>query len=156
MAEGEDHVSRINFYSSFAEYYEFSNFSNHAVVIDGKVWKTTEHYYQAMKFHDNPEYQEEIRLAKTPAIAKKLGGTRKVKLHANWDTEKEKVMMVALRAKFTQHKALGKLLLSTGTAYLSEHTKNDLYWGDGLDDSGKNRLGHLLMELRTELAKKST
>ena len=30
-------------------------------------------------------------------------------------------------------------------------TANDDYWGDGGDGSGKNRLGHLLMQVREEL-----
>jgi predicted NAD-dependent protein-ADP-ribosyltransferase YbiA (DUF1768 family) len=34
---------------------------------------------------------------------------------------------------------------------LVEHTARDSYWGDGGDGSGRNRLGHLLMQLRAEL-----
>lgn len=45
--------------------------------------------------------------------------------------------------------------ISTGDAELIEHTKNDSYWGDGGDGTGKNRLGQLLMELRAELRKSS-
>ena len=40
----------INFYNSNAPYYEFTNFYQNPVQIDGKKWPTTEHYYQAMKF----------------------------------------------------------------------------------------------------------
>ena len=60
-------------------------------------------------------------------------------------------MRQALRAKFTQHPDLQKLLLDTGDAVLVEHTTNDNYWADGGDGSGKNRLGLLLMELREQL-----
>ncbi|MFC2585604.1 MAG: NADAR domain-containing protein, partial [Corynebacterium matruchotii] len=42
-------------------------------------------------------------------------------------------------------------LLSTGDAYLIEHTKNDSYWADGGDGSGKNRLGEVLMAVRDSL-----
>lgn len=31
-----------------------------AVMIDGKPWKTTEHYFQAMKYPDNEEYKNNI------------------------------------------------------------------------------------------------
>ena len=62
-------------------------------------------------------------------------------------------MLVALRAKFTQHDRLRKQLLSTGTADLIEHTKNDKYWGDGGNGKGKNMLGKLLVILREELSK---
>jgi N-glycosidase YbiA len=33
-----------------------------------------------------------------------------------------------------------------------EHTRNDAYWGDGGDGTGKNRLGQLLMELRAKFS----
>ena len=60
-------------------------------------------------------------------------------------------MLDALRAKFTQHDRLRRLLVDTGHAELVEHTRNDHYWGDGGDGSGRNRLGVLLMRLRDEL-----
>ena len=61
-------------------------------------------------------------------------------------------MREALQAKFTQHPALRELLLRTAHRRLIEHTRNDRYWGDGGDGTGRNRLGALLMELRTTLA----
>jgi ribA/ribD-fused uncharacterized protein len=64
---------------------------------------------------------------------------------------KDDIMREALRAKFTQHEDLRKILLETGDARLVEHTTNDRYWGDGGDGSGLNMLGKLLMELREEL-----
>ena len=60
-------------------------------------------------------------------------------------------MRDAVRAKFTQHDDLRALLLSTGDAMLVEHTENDDYWGDGGDGSGRNMLGQILMQIRTEL-----
>jgi hypothetical protein len=143
----------ILFYSSKKEYYEFSNFYICNVTIDNKIWSTTEHYFQAMKFNNNPNYMEKIRLASSPAEAKKLGNTRKIKLRPDWENVKEEIMMTAIREKFTQSNKLKKILLSTGNAYIAEHTKNDYYWGDGLNGSGKNRLGHLLIKLREEIIK---
>jgi ribA/ribD-fused uncharacterized protein len=60
-------------------------------------------------------------------------------------------MLEAVRAKFTQHDDLKEILLGTGDAKLVEHTEWDSYWGDGGDGSGKNRLGHILMQVREEL-----
>lgn len=57
-----------------------------------------------------------------------------------------------MEAKFTQNKELRELLLSTGGAYLAEHSR-DKYWGDGLNDSGKNVLGKILMKVRESLGK---
>ena len=59
-------------------------------------------------------------------------------------------MHQAVEAKFEQNKALRELLVSTGGAYLSEHSR-DKYWGDGLNDSGKNVLGKILMKVRAGL-----
>jgi N-glycosidase YbiA len=55
------------------------------------------------------------------------------------------------RAKFSQHPQLQELLLGTGEAGLVEHTANDDYWADGGDGTGRNRLGVLLMQVRSEL-----
>ena len=60
-------------------------------------------------------------------------------------------MFDAVLAKFTQNPDIARKLLSTGDAYLIEHTKNDSYWADGGDGSGKNRLGEVLMAVRDSL-----
>ena len=80
-----------------------------------------------------------------------MGRDRKLPLRRDWESVKEKVMLDALRAKFTQNADLKAILLGTGDAVLVEHTARDAYWGDGGDGSGKNRLGRLLMRLRDEL-----
>ncbi len=64
-------------------------------------------------------------------------------------------MYEVLSAKFTQHEDIQRILLSTDTALLVEHTGNDSYWGDGGDGNGKNRLGSLLMQVREELRETS-
>jgi ribA/ribD-fused uncharacterized protein len=70
---------------------------------------------------------------------------------SNWQSIKIDVMITALRAKFTQHSYLADSLISTNGISLSEHTNNDKFWGDNLDDTGKNWLGILLMKIRDEL-----
>ena len=137
-------------------YGAFSNFSDHGVTINGKYYATTEHYFQAMKFSGNPDYQEAIRNADTPGLSKRMGGSRvKPGYDPNWEINKIEVMMTALRAKFTQHKKLKTLLLSTGDRQLVEHTTIDKEWADGGDGGdgtvGKNKLGKCLMRLRDEL-----
>jgi ribA/ribD-fused uncharacterized protein len=140
----------INFYSTTGEHGCFSNFSRHAVHLKGKRWPTTEHYFQAQKFAGT-EHEEEVRVCKTAREAANMGRSRKLPLRRDWESAKEKVMLEALRAKFTQHEDLKAILLGTGAAKLVEHTENDSYWGDGGDGSGKNRLGLLLMQVREEL-----
>jgi ribA/ribD-fused uncharacterized protein len=140
----------IHFYSTTGEYGCFSNFSRHPVFLKGKRWRTSEHYFQAQKFAGEPD-AEEVRQAKTPMIAARMGRDRKRPLRRDWEAVKERVMLDTLRAKFTQHDDLKAVLLGTGDAVLVEHTANDSYWGDGGDGSGKNRLGRLLMQVREEL-----
>jgi ribA/ribD-fused uncharacterized protein len=60
-------------------------------------------------------------------------------------------MHEAVLTKFTPDADLRDILLGTGDAEIVEHTKNDNYWGDGGDGSGKIRLGQILMRVRQEL-----
>lgn len=140
----------IKFYSANDTYGEFSNFALYPIKLKGKTWQTTEHYFQAQKFAGT-EHENKIRNAPNPMKAAELGRTRKVKIRKNWDNLKDNVMFDAIKAKFTQHEDLRKLLLETEDKILIEHTENDNYWGDGGDGSGKNKLGKLLMKLRIEL-----
>ena len=69
----------------------------------------------------------------------------------------------ALTAKFTQDRALGVRLKSTGKALLAECSRSDRVWGIGMsmDDPdavdiakwrGRNLLGFALMAVREELS----
>jgi ribA/ribD-fused uncharacterized protein len=142
----------IQFYSVSESYGEFSNFAAFPISLDGKVWPTSEHYFQAQKF-DDTEHAEAIRKIASPRIAARMGRDRKKPLRRDWEAVKDEIMRVAVRAKFTQHPTLAKLLFETGDAVLVEHTTNDSYWGDGGDGSGKNMLGRILMQVREEMKK---
>jgi ribA/ribD-fused uncharacterized protein len=140
----------INFYSTKDEYGCFSNFSAHPFRLKNKMWRTSEHYFQAQKFADT-EHEEELRLVASPMVVARMGRSRKRPLRKDWEEVKDQIMLEALRAKFTQNQDLKEILLNTGDAILVEHTKNDSYWGDGGDGSGKNMLGQLLMQVREEI-----
>lgn len=144
----------INFYSTKDAYGCFSNFSAHPIKLKGKVWKTTEHYFQAQKF-TGTEHEEELRLTASPMVVARMGRSRQRPLRKDWEAVKDDIMLEALRAKFTQHDELKEILLSTGDAVLVEHTKNDRYWADGGDGTGLNMLGKLLMQVREELKQQS-
>jgi hypothetical protein len=141
----------INFYRASGTYGCFSNFYRRPVKIGGKMWPTTEHFFQAMKFME-AEHQEAIREAKSPMDAAKMGRDRKRPLRADWEEIKDDIMYSAVVIKFCQHDDLREILLATGDAVLIEHTVNDSYWGDGGDGTGKNMLGQILMKARAELA----
>ena len=149
---------------SKGEYRGFSNMAEYGMEIDGIKYPSVEHYFQAMKaveFKDD-ESLKKIMKTKTGKAVKAVG--RKVANFTDivWDARKEDVMKKAVRAKFVQHPALRKLLLDTGDKIIGEANPRDLYWGIGTSATqekakipskwrGKNRLGHILMELRAEL-----
>lgn len=141
----------IRFYETDKAYGCFSNFSRHAVSIADVIWPTSEHYFQAQKFLTQSDI-DAVREAPTPFIAAKIGRERNRSFRPDWDSVRDHVMLTVLHAKFTQHDDLREILLSTQGARLVEHTKNDCYWGDGGDGTGKNKLGQLLETVRTELA----
>jgi len=118
--------------------------------MDGKMWKTNEHYFQSQKFAGT-EYEEKVRCQSTPWKAAKMGRRRSLPLRKDWAKVKESIMYKALKAKFTQHPNLKKILLGTGCQTIIEKTTSDYYWGCGTKGNGQNRLGVLLMKLRDEL-----
>ncbi len=142
---------KIKFSSSKREYGLFSNFSPHPILLDNKLWPTSEHYYQAQKFIDE-SLQELIRNATSPGIAAQLGRNKHLPLRNDWDKIKYDVMLRALHAKVSQHNDVRELLLSTGDKEIIEYAPwGDIYWGDGGDGSGQNNLGKAWMNIREEL-----
>lgn len=98
-----------------------------------------------------PQIQEEIRQIASPMDTAIEGRDRQNLLRPDWEEIKDEVMLQVLRMKFSQNPEIAKELLATGDAILIEHTRNDDYWADGGDGSGKNKLGLLLMQVREEL-----
>lgn len=141
----------VKFYDRFDDYYEFTNFYHHPVRIDGFMWPTTEHYFQAQKFVGTPYYNH-IRKLSFPRDAFKISRDPVVSrwVRGDWNSVKDDVMLKALRVKF-EDPTLKHKLLSTKSKKLVEHTANDSYWGDGGNGRGMNKLGELLMRVRDEL-----
>jgi N-glycosidase YbiA len=140
----------VYFYTTTDAYGCFSNFSRHGFELDGKYWLTAEHYFQSQKFVGT-EYAEHIALARTPKEAAERGRSRAVPLRTDWEAVKVDVMRIAIRRKFETHPDIRAVLLATGDEQLVENAPGDFYWGCGADGSGKNMLGHILMELRATL-----
>lgn len=151
----------IKFYTTKDKWGCFSNFSRHAVKVDGIEYMTSEHYYQAQKFATtDPAYAKKIAEAPAPKVAAELGrAKREPAMRADWDQVKDDIMRKVVRLKFKQHPSCRKTLFSTGEDELMEDTSTsgDAYWGytsynDGVG-VGKNMLGKILMEVRAELRK---
>jgi ribA/ribD-fused uncharacterized protein len=127
-----------------------SNFSQHPVEMKGRVWPTVEHYYQAQKFAGT-DYEELIRHAAGPLDAKTMAHEGSRPVRADWDAVKDEIMREAVLRKFQTHPDLREALLATGEEQLMEDAPDDYYWGRGADGTGANRLGQILMEVRSLL-----
>ncbi|WP_372023733.1 NADAR family protein [Tistrella mobilis] len=148
-------MSEIRFYrASEKPYGAFSNLYRRDVVFEGEVFATSEHAYQAGKAR-KPAVRKWLMEAPSPALlAMAAHGLYYWDVAPGWSSTKFDRMRAVLRAKFTQHEDLRELLLSTGDARLVESATVDnevnRLWGE-VNGVGRNMLGELLMELRSEL-----
>lgn len=132
--------------------------------VDGVVYPTAEHWMMAGKarLFGDEEGLAAVLAAHGPREAKTAG--RKVRCfdQTRWAEERYGIVVAGTRFKFTQHPALAKVLIDTGTAVLAEASPGDRIWGIGLpaehDDArdparwrGLNLLGRALMEVRDSL-----
>ncbi len=140
------HPSRI---AEFQGPYRFlSNFWPATIEYEGITYPSVEHAYQASKT-TNVADRKRIAAISDPADAKREG--RLLALRDDWDIAKFKVMEDCIRLKFTKHPELAAELLATGDAKLEEGNNwNDQIWGV-YKGEGQNRLGKILMKVRSEL-----
>lgn len=149
----------IRFYRANEKPYGvFSNLYRREVRLDGQIFPTAEHAYQAAKAR-RPEVRDWILAAPSPALlAMAAHGLYQWDIVPEWSRIKFDRMRAVLRAKFTQYDDLRELLLSTGNARLVETGTVDnavnRLWGE-VNGRGKNMLGVLLMELRERLARET-
>jgi ribA/ribD-fused uncharacterized protein len=141
----------IEFFDPTVPYGELTNFHYAPYHLDGRIWATCEHYFQANKFVDSPDIYDQIWSAEMPSDVFDIVHKNESHARKNWHSEKEKVLMKALLAKFTQNEYLRKLLIGTGKSKLVQHNASDSYWADGGDGTGQNKLGECLMKIRTEV-----
>ncbi|KDQ52773.1 hypothetical protein JAAARDRAFT_210423 [Jaapia argillacea MUCL 33604] len=143
----------IHFYDRGKPYYEFTNFSPHAVNYGGKNYPTSEHLFQAFKFMDTrPDIAENIRRCRGPREALKVATDNRPHQRHDWQSVNIRTMDLVLYHKFTQHPSLKASLLGTGSAQLIEDSPHDNFWGCGPPPrTGRNELGIALMRLRDHL-----
>ena len=138
------------------------NMSPHPITMDGVVWRTNEHAFQALRLPPG-ELRHMVGRVPSPMGAKMAAKL----LRQHWVVEPRGEqdlanMRLVLRLKVEQYPHLGRLLVDTGDAWIIEDvsrrpTESGLFWGAvrSLTEPGRwrgeNTLGLLWMELRREL-----
>lgn len=132
-------------------YYFLSNFYTCLVTYEGMHFPSSEHAFQAAKTFD-PSARDFIAHLPTPGDAKRAGNA--LVLRSDWARVKIEVMYDILVDKF-RNPDLEEALLATFPRELIEgNNHGDAYWGMVMSDGdwfGHNKLGKLLMRIRTEL-----
>ena len=140
----------INFVETKWTY--LSPFSAHEVVIDGVMYKTAEHAYQALRM--KPEARAEIMNSTSPLEAWRRAQAAKENNQIDESVDKLELMEKIFRAKLKQHSDVREILELTGTHELLKVYDTDYYWGTGAVGTGENQMGKLWMKLRAELVNK--
>lgn len=150
-------INRFNGRYSF-----LSNFFLCKIEYQGICYNSVETYYVAMKCNNDQMIDGKYYTAADfreliadipPGKAKQLG--KVIKIRSDWDEKRLGFMEWALREKF-KIEELKEMLLSTGDVAIIEGN----YWHDNFygqctcekcAGKGKNNLGKLLMQIRSEL-----
>lgn len=134
--------------------------------IEGLTYTSNEQYYmhqKALTFGDSTT-AEEILKEHNPKFQKTMCRKFDKKDQTGWNNKREEIMQTGLKAKFEQNQHLADFLIKTGSTNILECNPSDPFWGIGMGlynykiwirnswtQTANNKLGKLLMELRTEL-----
>jgi ribA/ribD-fused uncharacterized protein len=136
------------------------NMAPFPITYNGKIWKTSEALFQALRFSDSV-IQELIREQKSPMAAKmKAKGNKDSYTVVPMSDADVENMKLCLDLKFNQHNELRIRLIKTTEHRLVEDIgirrgERHQFWGAyrKIDNTwvGQNKMGELLMELRARL-----
>lgn len=157
-------VTDTHIYGFFDKHKFLSNFYEAFVYFEGMVFPSNESAYQAAKATDINTRAWFATM--NPSQAKRNG--RSIVLREDWlkqldnpDPEglitqfRDQVMWDINWDKFTRHADLKEKLLATGDLVLEEtNWWKDDYWGV-YKEEGLNKLGRILMKIRSKLKEKS-
>lgn len=165
VEQDEGSIPIIGFWHEYDEYGCFSNWYQAEFEYAGKRYTNSEQfmmYHKVMLFHQY-EIANQIMSTSDPAKCKKIAGQHFDGFDAElWEKVCYRIVKRGVGAKFKQNPKLLEILLGTDNAILAECSPYDKKWGIGLDMSGddyldaenwrgKNYLGRILMEVRSEL-----
>lgn len=141
------------------------NMSPYAVSYDGRVARTTEHLFQALRLGLHTDAAAQVLQETSPMGAKlrfkALVRDGAVVRYEQRGPEDLDAMRLCLSLKLEQNAEIRRHLTSTGSLTLVEDTTSralrgrpDTFWGaqaDGVEWVGHNHVGALWMELRRSL-----
>ena len=134
----------------FKGQYEFlSNMYPTILYVDGEIYPSAEHAFQAMKCL-NRDDRIAMSVCRSAKEAKQAG--RLVDLRPDWEDVKVDLMYKVLKAKFEDPELAQKLKGTKEETLVEGNTWGDDFWGVNSKGQGKNMLGQLLMKVRKELA----
>ena len=140
----------IEFCSCHIPYNCLSNSYLCELKINNKTYNSVDHYYYSMLFTQRPDIQQKIIECRTFRDIYLLAKKHYHDMDYCWYTRRIQIMSVALSAKFARSK-FADVLLNTGTSKLVHVHTPDSYWGTGKTGQGFNRLGELLVKIRTDI-----
>lgn len=148
--------------TSFKGKNEFlSNYYPCMVELDGELYPSVEHAFQAAKVTD-PEARKHFKVMNGADTAhyfgKHLNEVKKgLVIRPDWEDVKIDIMYRLVKDKFTRTEPfpsqakLRQQLLDTGDAYLENgNTYRECFWGT-VKGEGRNELGKILMKVRDEI-----
>jgi len=140
--------------TSFRGEYRFlSNFWLSPITYGELRYMTVEHAYQAAKTVI-PAEREYVRVAPTPASAKRRGHAVTRRTDWDWYAVRIFIMEELLRLKFSDPLLRARLLATREAELIEGNAWGDRFWGCVPHAGGwvgDNHLGRLLMKIREEL-----
>jgi hypothetical protein len=134
--------------TSFKGEYNFlSNMYPSILYINGEMYPSAEHAFQAAKSLDK-DIRLSISVCRSAKEAKEAG--KLISLRSDWEDVKVDIMYKILKAKFENSKLADKLKATADEDLIEGNTWGDRFWGV-CDGEGTNTLGNLLMKVRSEL-----
>lgn len=124
-----------------------------SVVLDGETYPTVAHAYEAAKTLSR-SVRAKIAAATTKNLHKtssSLINTQDGTLDPHWKTRRGHVIETLARRRFSDPVRRQRLLDGTGVARIVfKNTQGDKFLGVGVDDTGENVWGEVLMKIRAE------
>lgn len=145
----------ITFCKTNEKYGGLSNMAgNYPIYLNGTKILTSEALYQACRFPNYPEIQDEIIRQRSPMTAKDISRKYERYTREDWQQKRIPIMNWCIHLKLVYNwRRFGRLLESTEDKNIVEISYKDNFWGaykEGIYAIGCNVLGQLLQLTRND------